>query len=244
MGTKNKSSGTQHNARGATQGISLVDPKTGLPVSVIDDDGIKRLAIDTKITANIAELTVELSPDNDGVYLADNNTGHKLKINADGSIDVNVEVDAGDGDNIALSDGTGLITSTVDGAKRALDVNVMSGQITSVPVGATVATYGTQSVNPTETKIVAQYLIPAGNLVYLQKIYVSGDTVGKFVIYKNATVLLVVRLSQTTFYQPVDFSTNTAFGITTAPGDLIKVEVQNVSVDPSVFDATIQTMNT
>jgi hypothetical protein len=151
-------------------------------------------------------------------------------------------------DSIALGDGTGLITSSIFGSKRALDVNITAGDVggefTQAPSGTTVATYDTESVNSGETKIITEYVVPPGNQVYLQKVYVSGDSVGKFTIYRNSSVLLVIRLSQTTFYQPIDFATSTAFGIQTSPGDILKVEAQNVSPVSGIFDATIQTMNT
>lgn len=105
MSTKsNRSSGTQHNARGVTQGNTLVDPYSGLPIDVIvDSEGKRRLAVDAKITAQIGELVVELDYNNDSVQIGDPNTGFTLKINPDGSIDSNVEIDAADGDNVAIS---------------------------------------------------------------------------------------------------------------------------------------------
>lgn len=151
-------------------------------------------------------------------------------------------------DSIALGDGTGLITSSMFGAKRALDVNVASGDISGefkqTPNGSTVATYNTSDLTSGQVKVITQYTIPSGNPVFLQKVYVSGSAVGKFTIYKNAEVLLVIRLSQTMFYQPVDFATSTAFGISTVAGDVIKIEAQNVSAATATFDGTIQTMNT
>lgn len=151
-------------------------------------------------------------------------------------------------DSIALGDGTALITSTTVGSKRALDVNIADGSIsvnvTPSPAGVTVATYGNTTITPGSTSIVSQYVIPSGNPVYLQKIYLGGDGIGKFTIYKNSNVILIVRLSHTTFYQTIDFATNTAFGIVTSPGDVIKVEAENVSTINCLFDTTIQTMNT
>lgn len=110
MGTKsNRSSGTQHNQRGVAQGTTLVDPKTGLPVAVVlGPDGKYRLCVDALITANVGNVNVDLDGvgvGGDNVYLVDNLTGNKFKINADGSINSNVEIDAADGDNIAISDG-------------------------------------------------------------------------------------------------------------------------------------------
>lgn len=128
MSTKsNRSSGTQHNARGVTQGNTLVDPKSGLPIDVIEDsEGKKRLAVDAKITAQIGELQVELDYNEDSVQIGDPNTGTTLKINPDGSIDSNVEVDAADGDNIAISDGVDNATLSHRNDKVGLDTNVLN----------------------------------------------------------------------------------------------------------------------
>lgn len=116
MSTKsNRSSGTQHTQRGVNQGNVLVDPVSGLPISVVtDNQGKKRLAVDANISldgANI-DVTVDLDgvgPTGDTVAIVDNVTGNKQKIESDGSINANTEVDAADGDSIAIvgtEDGT------------------------------------------------------------------------------------------------------------------------------------------
>lgn len=104
MATKsNRSSGTQINARGIAQGTTLVDPKSGYPIDVIvDTDGVRRLAVDTVINLDATGLNVDLDPTEDGVYIA-NQAGDALLINPDGSINVNTNVDAAGGDNIAIS---------------------------------------------------------------------------------------------------------------------------------------------
>lgn len=105
MGTKStRSSGTQHNMRGVAQGNTLVDPVTGLPIDVlVDNEGVRRLAVDTEITVDGITVTTEpLTPLVDGVHIGDEE-GDLLEINPDGSINVNTAVDASDGDNIAIS---------------------------------------------------------------------------------------------------------------------------------------------
>jgi hypothetical protein len=110
-----RSSGTQFNARGVTQGNTLVDPITGLPVDVIEDsEGVKRLAVDSNVTAVIDNVSVDLDPDTDGVYIGDQNTGTSMTVNPDGSIDSNVEVDAADGDNIAISSHPNQVFAAAD----------------------------------------------------------------------------------------------------------------------------------
>lgn len=104
MGTKGtRSSGTQITPKGANQGNVLVDPRTGQPVDVVTDvDGVRRIAVDANITAQIPQIQVELDYNEDSVQIGDPNTQTTLKINPDGSIDSNVEIDAGDGDNVGL----------------------------------------------------------------------------------------------------------------------------------------------
>lgn len=105
MGTKgNRSSGTQHNPKGVTQGKTLVDYRTGEPISVTtDSNGLRRLAVDANVTASVGNIDVDLDFNQDSVQIGDPNTGFTLKINTDGSVDANVEIDADDGDNIAIS---------------------------------------------------------------------------------------------------------------------------------------------
>ena len=105
MATKSsRSSGTQHNQRGVTQGNTLVDPITGLPIdAILDSEGVRRLAVDASVTAIIDNISVDLDPYEDGVYIGDSITGDLLIIHPDGSIDTNTEIDAQDGDNIAIS---------------------------------------------------------------------------------------------------------------------------------------------
>lgn len=151
-------------------------------------------------------------------------------------------------DSIRLGDGTNYLTSSTIGPKTALDVSIaggsVSGTFTQAPSGATVVTYGTQTVAISGTAIVSTYTVPAGNPVYLQKIYLSGESIAKWTVYKNASIIMIARMTHTDFSRTLDLATGSAFGVATSPGDVIDIEVENVSNSVSVFDATIQTMNT
>lgn len=105
MGTKStRSAGTQFTPKGVTQGNILVCPKTGNPIdSVVDGSGITRLAVDASLTVSNVSVNVDVDYTEDSVHIGDPNTDNTLLINSDGSIDSNVEVDAADGDNIAVS---------------------------------------------------------------------------------------------------------------------------------------------
>lgn len=125
MATKSsRSSGTQINNKGVAQGVSLVDPKSGLPVSVIlGSDGKYRIAADVQVTTNVGDLNVELNgvgPSGDTVAITDSVSGSKLKVNADGTIDVNVIVDAASGDNIYV---VGTEDGTQVGIRRIIKID-------------------------------------------------------------------------------------------------------------------------
>jgi hypothetical protein len=102
-GSKQNSSGTQHNPKGVTQGVTLVCPSTGDPIDCIQKDGKLKLAVDATATIENASINVDLDFNEDSVEIGDSSTGNTLHINSDGSIDSNTEVDAEDGDNIAIS---------------------------------------------------------------------------------------------------------------------------------------------
>jgi len=126
MATKNKSSGSQHNARGITQGSTLVGPQSGLPFDeVVDNQGKRRLAVDAQVTLDNVTVDVDLEVADDGVHIGDVNTGNTLKVEADGSVNANVEIDAADGDNIAIKDSAG----------HELDINP-DGSVNAVVKGA------------------------------------------------------------------------------------------------------------
>lgn len=104
-GVKSKrSSGTVHTPRGVNQGEVLIDPNSGLPISVIEDTlGNKRLAVDANISAQDIQISVELNFDEDGVHIGDPSNDNILGIEDDGSLNANVEIDSQDDDNIAIS---------------------------------------------------------------------------------------------------------------------------------------------
>jgi hypothetical protein len=103
MGTK-RTSGTVYTPKGVNQGNTLIDPNTGTPVDVIEDNqGKKRLAVDASLSASGIQVQVELDASEDSVRVEDPDTGAHVKVETDGSINANTEVDAADGDNIAIS---------------------------------------------------------------------------------------------------------------------------------------------
>jgi len=209
-----------------------------------------RIRVDAVVSLSGTASEVIISHVDDSIRIGDGtNLVTSTNVGAKQGLDVNVINDIAlsvthTDDSIRLGDGTGYLTTTVSGPTRSLDVNISGGSVKPIPAGATVLTYGVQTVAAAATVNVVQYVVPAGNPVYLQKIYISGESIGTWTVYINATVLMVARMTYTDFSRTIDLATASAFGVTTSPGDIIKVEVENVSASPALYDATIQTMNT
>ena len=121
MSTKgNRSSGTQITPKGINQGNVLVDPNTGLPITVvIDGDGKRRLAVDAAITANIGNLDLNLDAATSSIRIEDPNTSAHIRVEPDGSINVNIVADAASGDNMMA---VGTEDGTVSGTKHVLKI--------------------------------------------------------------------------------------------------------------------------
>lgn len=62
--------------------------------SVFDEDA-RRLRTDATATISDMDIAVDLDPTEDGVFVADKDTGNKLKVEADGSINVNAGASKG-----------------------------------------------------------------------------------------------------------------------------------------------------
>lgn len=174
MATKStRSSGTQHNARGATQGNTLVGPRSGLPIDeIVDGAGVRRLAVDTSINVSGVTITTDdLNATDDAVRLEDPNTGAHLKINANGSIDVNVQVSAASGDNIAISDGTNSLFINPDGS-----INVNISPVTTPTIVNIVATLANTEYSynlPTNTK---KFSLMTRGIAKTKMAFISGQT--------------------------------------------------------------------
>lgn len=236
MATKsNRSSGTQINSRGITQGNTLVGPKSGLPIDeVVDTNGVRRLAVDAALTLDTVTVNIDdLTPDKDQVSIGDPDTGFSLEIESDGSINANVEVDAADGDNIAVSDGTNTLAINPDGS---INVNITTsnpGEVKSffnevTAVGTTVLT------------TILTYIAPAGKVTFIQGIEVSGTNIAEYQVLKNASV---IDKKRTYFGGDLDAEFIYAFtgtGLPIAVADTITIKVIHGRPNVGDFNARLQ----
>lgn len=235
MATKStRSSGTQHNARGVTQGNTLVGPRSGLPIDeVLDSAGVRRLAVDANFTAQNVTAEVDLDVVDDGVHIGDPDTGFTLQIEADGSINTNTEIDAADGDNIAIHDAQGHeLNINPDGS-----VNVV---LTAGNPGDLKSFYNEVTAAASILTTVQTYTAPVGKTTFIQKIEVSGTNIAEYSILINA----VIQDKKRTYFSGdlnlafVFAETGTGYPLTV--GDVVTVKVIHLRPTIGDFNSRIQ----
>lgn len=161
---------------------------------------------------------------------------NQLKVNNDGSINVNSG--GGGSSNVNIHDSTGGNLTSTGGA---LNVNVVNSsaaytpayaynEITNVAVGieTTITTYTVTSVNG----------------AYLQLIGSSGQNIGEIRIYKNNIIIDKNYLYYTGFNVNFDYraSVSGTPGVSLDTGDIIYVKGLNNSVGTCNFNAKIQVL--
>lgn len=163
------------------------------------DESSDRLRVDASVTASIGDIVI--NAEESDIALKDRITDNMLRIESDGSINVNVNIDAAGGDNIALSneDGSKKVTVTTISGKNALDVNVVSSNGISTPSIQNVAmsvTPGTQSsvTFPATTKKV---ILKARGNSKLQYSFINGQTNTTFITIFPGNEEVIDNLSLT-----------------------------------------------
>jgi len=243
MGTKNNSAGSQHNPRGTTQGITLVAHESGLPIdSIVDVNGKRRLAVDANISIASATINVDLESDTDNVAIRNTSNDNELLIHSDGSISIrlkdesgaafstanplpveiaagnlDVELDAADGDNVAIHDNEG----------HELEINADG----SINVNATFGSGGTpfslfdeiSAIASATLTTILTHTVPALTTLKLYKIEVSGTNTATYELYVNA----VIEGRRRTYFggslsEAFEFPTSS---LLLAAGDVVDVKV-------------------
>ena len=81
------------------------------------DPTTDKLKVDAEVTATVGQVEVAIDAQGgDSIAIKNSITGNELDIEADGSINVNMNVSASGGDNIAISDGTDTLAINPDGS--------------------------------------------------------------------------------------------------------------------------------
>lgn len=155
------------------------------------DEANQRLKVDAQVSATISDVRIE---DSDG---------DELKVNPDGSLNVNiaggslqVEIDAADGDNIAISDGTNTLAINPDGSLNVVSsavtldpktlyaevLNVASGVTTDI-LSFTALTDGIISLVDVSGNNIAEYTIEINSLVKNKSRTYFGSSLDKQITF-------------------------------------------------------------
>lgn len=92
------------------------------------DPTTDKLKVDAEVTATVGQMEVAIDAQGgDSIAIKNSVTGNELDIEADGSINVNVNVSAAGGDTIAVSDGTDILAINANGS-----INIENSDIAGI----------------------------------------------------------------------------------------------------------------
>lgn len=166
----------------------------------------------------------------------------KLRVDSSVSVtsitgDVAVEIDAADGDNIAISDGTDTLSVNADGS---INVNVISG----TPVPTIVSNNFAQITAITSgiETLVASYTVPAGKTAQLLRSEFSGTNIATYNLYKNGIKIAVKRTwFNGSISDEMNFTTEGALsGLELVAGDVVDLKVIHSRPTLGDFEGRIQ----
>lgn len=165
------------------------------------DESTDRLRVDAEITAQSITVEVDLDYQDDSVSIGDPVTNGILTIYPNGSIDANVEVDAADGDNIAIQDADGdQLDINPDGS---INVNVAgaAGVTTPVITNIAVPTANTEQsyAFPSDTK---KFIMRARGNARLQIAYIALQSGTNYITVAPGNVYeeIDLNITSTTIY--------------------------------------------
>ena len=190
-------------------------------------------ALRTTAIATFAGDTVDvvISDQNDSIKIGDGE-GDYLAINDDGSINVvatgelQVEIDAADGDNIAISDGTNTVKVNPDGS---LNVNV-------VETATVNNTYNEITSVPSSTPSVILNYTPSVN-GRITQVAISGTNIATYTVLVNS---IIVDKARTYFSGGLNYNFEMDSGYVVNAGVPIQVMVTHDRPSLGDFNARLQ----
>lgn len=204
------------------------------------DEALNRLRVDAVVSIDGTALEVDIQHTNDSIRLGDGtNYLTSTTIGGDVGLDVNiinplsVEIDAGDGDNIAISDGTNTLSVNTDGSINVKVSDTLGTLISSFSEITSVASSTTTDIN--------SYTVPIGKTGFLQKVYLSGTNIAEYEILINGIVQEKTRTwFGNSLNEELDFSDYSKNGIPLIAGDIVKARVTHNRPSVGDFNARIQ----
>lgn len=186
--------------------LVVVDPSTGLPITTIGG----RLAVDAAINAETVNVdTRDLDATQDNIQIVDPITAAGLKIETDGSVNVNI-VATGFGGTPDSILSTGSEDGTTTGTRHVVKVDANGAQAVNSTLSAeTTKVIGTVNVAASATATCTNVVSSATNVTLL-----SSNTARKgAVFYNDSTQICYLKFGAT--------ATSSSFTIPMAAASLI-----------------------
>lgn len=173
----------------------------------------------------------------------------KLRVDSSVSInsitgEVNVELNAADGDNVALSDGTNTVTTTINGSNVGLDVNIINDLLTvTTSSPGTYKSYYSEnnSIPQSVLTTILSYTIPISITGFLQKCIVSGTNIATYTVLINSSIIDKKRtMHGGNLNEEFNFSSYGMVGYPISSGDIVQVKVIHERSGLGDFNARLQ----
>lgn len=197
------------------------------------DEANNRLRVDAVVTATIGTVDCVIDASTgDNIAIADSTGSNFLKVNPDGSLDVNITDISLDQatDSVAIGDGTTLVS--VDPLTGALLVTLDQTNVTTKNIFNEIT-----GVVSGVTSIIVSYT--AVSNTKLLSVDVSGTNVAAYSIYIGG----VLQAKKYSYYTNLNERFQFADGLPVANGDLIEIEVLHNRPDPGDFSANVLVLN-
>lgn len=209
-------------------------------VQRVFDEAEDRLRVDAQVTATVSgPFDVAITAATDNIAIRNTSNNNELLINPDGSIntqisgEVNIEVNAADGDNVAISDGLDTLAINSDGS-----INV----ITSFSPTLVEKNYfdSISSVSSGIETIILTYTVPVGYKAYIHYVEAGGTNVAQYTIYRNGNPMAKKWSIYTQLNVDCNFSSPTTKGIEFLSGEVITISVLHNRTSLGDFSARLQ----
>lgn len=192
-------------------------------------EGLRTTAVASFVGGSV---DISISDVTDSIKIGDG-SGVFLDINPDGSINANIEINAADGDNVAISDGTNSLVINPDGTINIKIVDTFGilksyyNEVTSVVAGILTT--------------IQTYTVPVAKTAYLQKINISGTNISTYEVTVNA----ILQEKKRTWFsgglnEEFDFSDYSKNGLPLVAGDVVVVRTIHGRPNVGNFNSRIQ----
>ena len=142
-------------------------------------------------------------------------------------------------DSVRIGNGQYELKINADGSINVAGVTEASSGSTAPTLPATRNVFADVTVVPSLQTALVTYTVPTGRTAILEKVFASGQQVGRFDLLLNSATIDTQRTSYGSFNVKFDFSSS-GTGFQLNSGDIVTLEVTNSQSDSGDFNARIQ----